>query len=155
MARATKTQDQPDALGAAREEVARGQEDVTAALAARVGPRDALMDPQPTDIIPDNDEKGYHVGEIRQPAEPVLDRSGDVRFETIGDEPSKFETGNLKALKAAHNEREASDEAYAGVLHQPDALSDPYTEEADRARREGRTGRTVTAEADVKGTGGE
>jgi len=101
--------------------VARGTEDVALKLAS-AGPRDALVDPLPTDIIPDNEEKGYHVGEVRQPAEPVLHRSGDVTFESTGDDTdSKFSGTSLADLKAAHNEREASDPAYEGVLHVPDA----------------------------------
>lgn len=129
-----------DPVEAADEVVARGQDEVTAELARRASPRDALLDPQPTDIIPDNDEKGYHVGEVRQPAEPVLTRGGDVRFESIADQPSKFEDNpsSLKALKAAHNEREASDAAYAGITHVPDedpALARPEAPQTSKAAR--------------------
>lgn len=55
-----------------------------------VGPRDALLDPQPEDYIPDNEEKGYHAG---------LERQG-------GPEESKFDHGSLDELKAAHNAQE-------------------------------------------------
>jgi hypothetical protein len=91
--------------------IARGA-DVPLELARSAAPRDALVDPLPTDYVPDNEEKGYHVGVERQPAEPVLTRSGDVSFESIAEQPSKFATEGgvdlIDALKAAHNEADAS-----------------------------------------------
>lgn len=95
---------------AADEVVARGA-DVPLALAASTGPRDALVDPRDGDYVPDNDSKGYHVGQERQPAEPVLTAGGDVRFESTADQPSKFEVEPGKSLidvlKAAHNEADS------------------------------------------------
>lgn len=131
----------------ATDEVARGNEDVALKL-AQAGPRDALVDPQPGDIIPDNEEKGYHIGEVRQPAEPVLHRSGDVTFESEGE--SKFAGASIGDLKAAHNKREASDEAYAGVVHVPDAdLGE--TRSDDRLTRSQRASRSAPAKADDSG----
>lgn len=99
------------------DEVARGA-DVPLALAG-AGPRDALLDPQPHDIIPDAVEKGYHVGEVRQPAEPVLKRSGTVDFESLpGAGESKFTSSyaeDVRKLDAATS----SDPAYAGTVHVP------------------------------------
>jgi hypothetical protein len=98
------------------EVVARGAEDVAIKLAS--GPRDALIDPQPGDYVPDNVEKGYHVGTVRQPADPVLGASGRVGFESIADEPSKFESA--KAQKARSNAREAANpDLYGGQEHVP------------------------------------
>lgn len=100
--------------------VARGA-DVPLALAAATGARDALLDPREGDYIPDNEEKGYHVGTERQPAEAVLTRGGDVRFESIASEPSKFVDGQgesiIDKLKAAHNAVDgAADENIAPVV---------------------------------------
>lgn len=119
------------AKNATSDEVARGA-DVSLKLAT-AGPRDALIDPRDGDIVPDSEEKGYHVGEVRQPAEPVLYRGGEVTFESLPEAgPSKFDGNSLADLKAAHNEREASDDAYAGVEHVADLLPG---EEAPAARR--------------------
>jgi hypothetical protein len=98
-----------------QEIVARGPEDVALKMAA--GPRDALVDPQPQDVMPDP-EKGNHVGMVRQPAEPVLTAGGVVGFESIADEPSKFESA--KAQKARSNAREAANpDLYGGQEHVP------------------------------------
>lgn len=89
-------------------EVARGA-DVPLALAAMPGTttRDALVDPQEGDIIPDIESKGYHVGQVRQPAEPVLTSDGDVHFESVTGLDSKFgepgESSFIDKMKAAHN----------------------------------------------------
>lgn len=64
--------------------VARGA-DVPLRLAQSKIARDALVDPRDSDYIPDVAEKGYHVGTVRQPAEPVLMDDGSVKFETIDD----------------------------------------------------------------------
>ena len=106
MARAPKAQaaESPDDV------IARGT-DVPLELARNAGPRDALVDPEPTDYVPDNEEKGYHVGQERQPAEPVLTRGGDVHFESIADQPSKFEPDGvalIDKLKAQHNADDAA-----------------------------------------------
>lgn len=91
-------------------EVARGA-DVPLALASQPGAttRDALLDPQEGDIIPDIESKGYHVGQVRQPAEAVLMSDGDVHFES--DLPSKFEGEDgqsfIDKMKAAHNATDA------------------------------------------------
>jgi hypothetical protein len=70
--------------------------------------RDALLDPEPDDIIPDNEEKGYHVGLVRQPVEAISDGRGGVRgYRSRGGE-SKFKRGSLAHLKAVHNQREAA-----------------------------------------------
>lgn len=82
--------------------------DVPLAIAAAAAdlPPDAATDPDFE--MPDSDTKGYHTGLVRQPAEPVLTTAtGEVRFETLGEAPSKFERGSLDELKAAHNEAEA------------------------------------------------
>lgn len=99
------------------EVVARGVEDVALTLAKASAPRDALVDPQPGDYIPDP-EKGYHVGQVRQPAEPVATAAGVVGFESIADEPSKFESA--KDQKARSNAREAANPGlYGGSEHVP------------------------------------
>ncbi len=100
------------------EVVARGATDVALQLGG-APTRDALLDPRDGDIIPDNEEKGYHVGEVRQPAEPVLTRSGAVRFEsTDAPGPSKFEGNSAADQKARSNAREAANpELYGGVEH--------------------------------------
>lgn len=93
------------------EEVARGA-DVPLALMANAAPRDALLDPREGDYVPDNEEKGYHVGVERQPAEPVLTAAGDVHFESLPEAgPSKFDVDGgdlIDKLKAAHNEADAA-----------------------------------------------
>lgn len=101
------------------EVVARGAADVALKLSQGSVTRDALIDPQPGDIIPDNEEKGYHVGTERQPAEPVLDAAGAVRFESTEEAgPSKFETA--REQKDRSNAREAGNpDLYGGVLHTP------------------------------------
>jgi hypothetical protein len=112
--------------------VARGA-DVPLALATQATTRDALTDPREGDIIPDVDTKGYHVGEVRQPAEPVLTRGGDVQFESLGDTgPSKFPSSYAEE-QAAMDKRLSSDPAYAGTVHVP-VHADPDT--ADAAYRE-------------------
>jgi hypothetical protein len=94
-------------------EVARGA-DVPLALASMstATTRDALLDPREGDIIPDVESKGYHVGEVRQPAEPVLTSDGAVHFES--DLDSKFEDGEgrsfIDVMKAAHNETDNTGE---------------------------------------------
>jgi hypothetical protein len=111
--------------------IARGA-DVPLELARTATARDALLDPQEGDIIPDNEEKGYHVGEVRQPAEPVLTRGGDVRFES--DQPSKF-TGSYAEQKAELDRREQeSPELYGGNVHQP-LLTKPEDVEKAKARQ--------------------
>lgn len=72
-----------------------------------VGPRDALVTPEPQDYVPDIDEKGYHVGLVRQPADLVgTPEAGVQGFRSQGGE-SKFAFGSLAHLKAAHNDAEA------------------------------------------------
>ena len=71
-------------------ELARGAAEVALKLAEGSVTRDALQDPKDTDYIPDVDTKGYHVGEVRQPAEPVLHAGNVVTFESVGDGESKF-----------------------------------------------------------------
>lgn len=73
--------------------IARGA-DVPLAL-TQTGPRDALLDPRDTDIIPDLHTKGLHVGEVAQPAEPVLHRGGDVTFESLPEAPESKFAGTL------------------------------------------------------------
>lgn len=102
----------------ASDEVARGA-DVPLALAS-TGPRDALLDPREGDIIPGLEEKGYHVGEVAQPAEPVLHRGGDVTFESLPEAPeSKFDRNSFADLKKIHNAQEAD---RASVTHSPHGL---------------------------------
>jgi hypothetical protein len=98
--------------------VARGADDVALKLGNGMT-RDALVDPREGDYIPDNEEKGYHVGEVRQPAEPVLTRSGAVRYESVDSPgPSKFESPQDQ--KARSNAREAgSPDLYGGNVHVP------------------------------------
>lgn len=99
-------------------EIARGA-DVPLAL-ANAGPRDALLDPRPGDYVPDLDTKGLHVGEVRQPAEPVLMRGGAVEFESKSDQPSKFAASTYAAQLAANEAWEAKQgDLYAGRLHEP------------------------------------
>lgn len=95
--------------------VARG-EDVSFTVGTPT--RDALIDPQPQDIIPDAETKGYHVGVVRQPAEPVQTAAGTVGFESIAAEPSKFETAAQQ--KARSNAREAENpDLYGGTEFVP------------------------------------
>lgn len=115
--------------GAADEIVARGA-DVPLALASQSMTRDALVDPREGDIIPDVDTKGYHVGEVRQPAEPVLKRNGVVEFESLGDTGASKFASSYAEEQAAMDARLAADPAYAGTLHQP-VFADP--EEAEKA----------------------
>lgn len=70
-------------------EVARGAE-VALKLTAQSTARDALVDPEPGDFVPGIEDKGYHVGNVRQPAEPVLTDDGAVHFESVGESASKF-----------------------------------------------------------------
>lgn len=72
--------------------IARGASEVAGALASQAATRDALLDPQPDDFIPDVDDKGLHVGTVRQPAEPVLRAGGVVEYESTGSGESKFQT---------------------------------------------------------------
>lgn len=97
--------------------VARGATDVALKLGG--GPtRDALVDPQPGDYVPDMEEKGYHVGTVRQPADVALTAGGKVVFESTADEGSKFESAADQ--KARSNAREAANPAlYGGDLHVP------------------------------------
>jgi hypothetical protein len=108
---ATKQSKAANTAPAADEEVARGA-DVPLALATTGATRDALVDPRDTDYVPDADSKGYHAGLVRQPAEPVLMGDGVVHFESIADQPSKFEVEDGKTdidvLKEAHNARDAA-----------------------------------------------
>jgi hypothetical protein len=70
------------------------------------GPRDALIDPQPEDFIPDVETKGYHVGMVRQPAEVVGVGGVPQGFRSTAGEPSRFAHGSLAHLKAAHREND-------------------------------------------------
>lgn len=120
------------ARGKATDEIARGSEDVALKLSTG-GPRDALLDPREGDIIPDLEEKGYHVGEVAQPAEPVLHRGGDVTFESLPEAPeSKFASSSFAEQKAANQALQASDSAYDGVVHVPDG--DPALQRPDDRR---------------------
>lgn len=130
--------------------VARGGAEVAAALAAQTTTRDALVDPQPGDIIPDVESKGYHVGEVRQPAEPVLTRGGDVTFESLGDSgASKFPSTYAEDF-AKLDEKLAGDPAYAGVEHVP-YVADPA--EADRLHAERQAARTTERRSTSRATG--
>lgn len=100
---------------ATKDGAARGSAEVALKLQSQAVTRDALLDPQPGDYIPDNETKGYHVGETRQPAEIVLpEGSTTPEFETIGDKPSKF--GSFAEQKAAVDAQTA---AYEGSDHAP------------------------------------
>lgn len=103
------------------DEVARGAADVALKLSTG-GPRDALLDPRDGDIIPDLAEKGYHLGEVAQPAEPVLHRSGAVTFESLAGAPESKFAGAMSFAdqKAANQAVQAKDPAYKGVAHVPD-----------------------------------
>lgn len=107
----------PDEVKA--EEVARGSTDVALKLTESAAPRDALVDPSPTDVVPGNEDKGYHVGTVRQPAEPVLDAAGTVHFESLPESGgSKFETA--REQKDRSNAREAANpDLYGGDVHVP------------------------------------
>lgn len=111
MARTREKSAAESSVRPADEVVARGA-DVPLELARSATPRDALVDPREGDYVPDAAEKGYHVGIVRQPAEPVLTAGGDVHFESIADEPSKFEGDDgktlIEKLKAAHNETDSA-----------------------------------------------
>ena len=135
----TKKQDQDPG----DEVVARGAEDVALKLGSSA-PRDALLDPRDTDYIPDNVEKGYHVGEVRQPAEPVLTAGGQVRWEsTDAPGPSKFEGNSAADQKARSNAREAANPGlYGGTAHvAPSVNASDVTGvgSADRIRAQGYT----------------
>ena len=127
------------------EVVARGA-DVPLALAENAGPRDALVDFNPdVDYVPDMEAKGYHVGTVRQPAEPVLTAGGDVHFESTDDAgESKFvgASGDLRSLKDFHNQREADDDRYAGVAPSRMSVSNPYGDET--VERQTRSTRRAT-----------
>ncbi len=96
--------------------VARGAADVALKL-GNGQTRDALVDPQEGDYIPDVETKGYHVGEVRQPADIALTRGGQVVFESTSDAgPSKFESAADQ--KARSNAREAANpDLYGGDAH--------------------------------------
>jgi hypothetical protein len=86
----------------------------------RVGPPDALIeeDRTPYDVVPDLDEKGFHVGLVPQPASRIGTPENTRGFEATGERRSKFDNGaDLASLKRAHNESEASDPRYEGVAH--------------------------------------
>jgi hypothetical protein len=102
----------------ADEIVARGAADVALQLGG-APTRDALVDPREGDIIPDVESKGYHVGEVRQPADVALTRGGAVVFESKSDAgPSKFEGNSAADQKARSNAREAANpELYGGTPH--------------------------------------
>jgi hypothetical protein len=106
-----KAQEQP-----ADEIVARGAADVALKLGG--GPtRDALVDPRDGDYIPDVESKGYHVGEVRQPADVALTRGGQVVFESTSDAgPSKFESAAEQKARSNAREQENPD-LYGGVQH--------------------------------------
>jgi hypothetical protein len=108
------------------EVVARGTQDVALKLGEGTLPRDALVDPRPGDYVPDNEEKGYHVGEVRQPAEPVLTAGGQVRFESLPEAgPSKFEGNSAADQKARSNAREAENpDLYGGTVHRPVTINE-------------------------------
>lgn len=92
--------------------------DAPLAIAGVGGPRDALVDRQEGDIIPDFEEKGYHVGLVRQPAQ-VVGVGGRVQgFRAQADMPSRFPT--LRDTKAAHNARESKAGDSFGVAASPD-----------------------------------
>jgi hypothetical protein len=78
-----------------------------------LGPRDALVDPRPGDIIPELDTKGYHVGIVPQPAAPVsVDGVTVAGFQSDGSHESRFRSfRDLKARK---------DPADLGVAPSPD-----------------------------------
>ena len=116
------------------DEVARGAA-VPAALAAQATTRDALLDPQPGDIIPDVETKGYHVGEVRQPAEPVLTRGGDVTFESLPEAGESKFVSSYAADFQALDDRTNADPAYAGVVHTPIEGDPDRAEEQYAARR--------------------
>ena len=134
----------------ADDEVARGA-DVPLALAQNpnsLPPRDALVDLRDTDYVPDIDDKGYHVGTVRQPAEPVLTRAGAVRFESNSGRESKFETA--KEQKERSNAREAENpDLYGGVPHQP--ISVRASDISGVGGKERLQARGIVVEDDVKG----
>lgn len=113
--------------------VARGA-DVPLALSS-AGPRDALLDPRETDIIPDLETKGLHVGEVAQPAEPVLHRGGDVTFESLPEAPESRFSGALSFAeqKRLNSELQANDPAYAGRAFVGDAVEGDTRAGARRA----------------------
>lgn len=103
--------------------IARGA-DVPLALAVAAGPRDAMIDPKEGDIVPGIDDKGLHVGMVRQPAEPVLRgatvASADVEFESTTDRPSRFSDMTYAEQVKANSAWEAEQgDAYAGNVVQP------------------------------------
>lgn len=114
--------------------IARGA-DVPLALAQGSIARDALVDPREGDFVPDLDDKGLHVGEVRQPAEPVLRAGGDVRFESTSDEPSKFKPTTYAEQVAANAAWEADRPEYAGREHV--AVTADYDADREAAARRG------------------
>ena len=120
----------------AAKEVARGA-DVSLVLAQQSQTRDALVDPRPGDIIPDNDEKGYHVGTVRQPAEPVLTADGAVHFESVDGGASKFDTTYADDFKKL-DDAQQGDPLYAGTLHVPIASTPEETKAAEARARAAR-----------------
>lgn len=104
--------------------------------------RDALnandYDPD-VDYVPGIDEKGYHTGQVRQPAEPIGEEGNLRGFRSTGVAgDSKFAYGSLAHLKAAHNAAEADDPSYRGVETSKEDAFDPAklrAAEVEAARR--------------------
>jgi hypothetical protein len=115
--------------------------DVPLVLGAVNLPPDAATDPDYA--MPDAETKGYHTGEIRQPAEPVLEtRTGAVAFESVTEQPSAFQRGSLAQMKAAHNDAEAG-----GIEGEVEHRSiTPYADElGERAANERRAAARAAA----------
>ena len=113
--------------------VARGA-DVPLALATQATTRDALTDPRDGDIIPDVESKGYHVGTVRQPAEPVLKRNGTVEFESLPEAGESKFASDYAAEQADMDKRLSSDPAYAGTPY-IEVHADPERAEAAYKQR--------------------
>lgn len=134
MARRKSEADVPEFTDDAGARAAEAERDRPLSLTEQIagpGPRDALVDPNPVDFIPGVDEKGYHTGLVRQPAEPIVDGSGNLRgFRS--ETPSKFGYGSLRHLKDAHKDLD-SQPAYAGI---PTSREDAFdTEKLAKSER--------------------
>ena len=114
MSAQTKVTDKTFAAGQATPGTQGGKViDAPPAILTGGGPRDALVDPMPGDIIPDLETKGLHTGIVAQPAQPVsVDGVTVAGF--VSGQPSRFQP--FAELKRSPHR----DEANLGVPASPD-----------------------------------